>query len=518
MTSESLGEIEFWLDAENQENSVVGVFSRIVHRNQNPVEIPETLYSSAVVNEEEIIIKQVSENLNEMSLQPGDVQVEDLKDEVVSQLETEPEIEDVPKESVFEEKIIVPMIPGPVKEQRKAQKRSVRILNSTGLMVETLRMFEAIRQAEEEYCSSSSSGEEEEEVKESKKKDLPAGEETNEKPIEEKIHKRPIEVDTSSTSTAESLQKRRPRQGVINRVQNFLNLTGCSYDASSGSEFDFENADVYYLKKNIKAQNNALKIHPATVNLDPFKPVEMSVFDSSTNEETREVPEKLEKKKRNLKHSRKILPEEVQSAHMHKYWAKRYQLFSRFDEGIRLDEESWFSVTPEEIAKHIAERCQSDVIVDGFCGAGGNSIQFALTCERVIAIDIDPEKIKLAAHNAQVYGVLDRIEFICGDFFKIAPLLKADVIFLSPPWGGPNYLNKKVFNLEDLSCMDGKDLYKTARRVSENVVMYLPRNTNTQQMLSLAGPGSYVEIEQSVLRKKVVAITVYFGELVNASE
>ncbi len=115
--------------------------------------------------------------------------------------------------------------------------------------------------------------------------------------------------------------------------------------------------------------------------------------------------------------------------------------------------DSWFSVTPERIARHIAERCRCDLIVDAFCGAGGNSIQFAFKCERgisipciilnnhiinrslflVIAIDIDPVKIELAKHNASVYGVADRIEFIIGDFFQVAPSLKADVVFLSPP-------------------------------------------------------------------------------------
>ena len=44
--------------------------------------------------------------------------------------------------------------------------------------------------------------------------------------------------------------------------------------------------------------------------------------------------------------------------------------------------ESWFSVTPEKIARHIAKRCRCDLIVDGFCGVGGNAIQFAFTCER----------------------------------------------------------------------------------------------------------------------------------------
>jgi trimethylguanosine synthase len=178
-------------------------------------------------------------------------------------------------------------------------------------------------------------------------------------------------------------------------------------------------------------------------------------------------------------------------------------------------------VTPEQIAEHIAQRCQCDVIVDAFCGAGGNSIQFAIACQRgnttvikigldynlvfisVIAIDIDPEKIKIARHNAEVYGVADRIEFILGDFFQVAPLLKADVVFLSPPWGGPDYLKKKVcavecyetelnknlfgfaskvFNLEDLAAMDGRELYRAAKEVSENLVMYMPRNTNTQQV------------------------------------
>ena len=44
--------------------------------------------------------------------------------------------------------------------------------------------------------------------------------------------------------------------------------------------------------------------------------------------------------------------------------------------------EGWFSVTPEMIAQHIAERCRCDLIVDAFCGVGGNAIQFAFTCER----------------------------------------------------------------------------------------------------------------------------------------
>ena len=39
-----------------------------------------------------------------------------------------------------------------------------------------------------------------------------------------------------------------------------------------------------------------------------------------------------------------------------KYWAQRRRLFSRFDQGIQLDSEGWYSVTPEIIADHVAKR------------------------------------------------------------------------------------------------------------------------------------------------------------------
>ena len=73
----------------------------------------------------------------------------------------------------------------------------------------------------------------------------------------------------------------------------------------------------------------------------------------------------------------------------------------------------------------------------------------------VIAIDIDPEKIECARNNARVYGVEDRIEFIVADFLKVAPSLKADVVFLSPPWGGPQYTDVDVFDVQTMMGLDG---------------------------------------------------------------
>lgn len=65
-------------------------------------------------------------------------------------------------------------------------------------------------------------------------------------------------------------------------------------------------------------------------------------------------------------------------------FSQRRRYFSLYSvpPGCLLDEEGWYSVTPELVANQIAERCRCDTILDAFCGVGGNSIAFAKTCER----------------------------------------------------------------------------------------------------------------------------------------
>lgn len=64
-------------------------------------------------------------------------------------------------------------------------------------------------------------------------------------------------------------------------------------------------------------------------------------------------------------------------------FAQRHLYFPQYDQlPLLLDHTGWFSITPYPIAKHIAERCRCDVIIDAFCGVGGNAIEFAKTCER----------------------------------------------------------------------------------------------------------------------------------------
>lgn len=65
-----------------------------------------------------------------------------------------------------------------------------------------------------------------------------------------------------------------------------------------------------------------------------------------------------------------------------KFYKKRRYLFSKYDSGIKLDQESWYSVTPESVGEYIADRVVQTLgrddltILDAFAGCGGNIIQF----------------------------------------------------------------------------------------------------------------------------------------------
>ena len=84
----------------------------------------------------------------------------------------------------------------------------------------------------------------------------------------------------------------------------------------------------------------------------------------------------------------------------------------------------WYSVTPESIAKYIAEFCKDTVIVDGFCGSGGNVIQFSNYGKKVYAIDIDEKKIAICKNNCKVYNCKDNIEYILGDYLQMKDKIK----------------------------------------------------------------------------------------------
>lgn len=87
----------------------------------------------------------------------------------------------------------------------------------------------------------------------------------------------------------------------------------------------------------------------------------------------------------------------------------------------------------------------------------------------------------------QVSARVDLVHISFLDLFTAcSPRLRADGVFLSPPWGGPQYLHSPTYDLSWLQPVDGFELLARARAVSPNVALFLPRNTDLHQLAALA--------------------------------
>jgi trimethylguanosine synthase len=88
------------------------------------------------------------------------------------------------------------------------------------------------------------------------------------------------------------------------------------------------------------------------------------------------------------KKTEKIEQKKYGEFEFHKYWNQRYILFEKFDEGIKIDENSWTINPPEQVSEYIANKCNgAKIILDAFAGVGGTSIKLANinSCAKVIA-------------------------------------------------------------------------------------------------------------------------------------
>ena len=147
------------------------------------------------------------------------------------------------------------------------------------------------------------------------------------------------------------------------------------------------------------------------------------------------------------------------------------------------------SVTPVIIAEYTAKISKGYSVIDGFCGSGGNVIQFSKYSPKVYAIDIDEKKLDICKNNCKVYNCSDNISFIHCDFLKINNYpdekVFADYIFLSPPWGGIQYKNSEVYSIKNLMTPSIYDIIKMCLKISKYIMFYVPRTLLLEELFNI---------------------------------
>lgn len=84
------------------------------------------------------------------------------------------------------------------------------------------------------------------------------------------------------------------------------------------------------------------------------------------------------------------------------------------------------------------------IIIDANAGIGGNSLFFCKYFNYVYVIDISSNVIDYLEYNLNNFNNKFIINDNCLDVIK---LIKHDIIFFDPPWGGKNYKFQKKLNL-----------------------------------------------------------------------
>ena len=164
-------------------------------------------------------------------------------------------------------------------------------------------------------------------------------------------------------------------------------------------------------------------------------------------------------------------------------------------------------------------------VIDGFCGSGGNVIQFSVIqfskyCSEVFAIDIDPKKLEICKNNCKIYNCKDNIHFIEYDFLKIQNYdkikVKADYIFLSPPWGGVAYKKSDIYSIKESMNPDISEIIRVSLKIVKYIMFYVPRTLMLDELFGIISEINgnerlFFDIHILKSANKIKALLIIFG-------
>ncbi len=180
--------------------------------------------------------------------------------------------------------------------------------------------------------------------------------------------------------------------------------------------------------------------------------------------------------------------------------------------GARLDAEGRMSLTPEALALRMAKANTLPEVIDAGCGAGGNAIAFARAgaAKRVVAIERDPSRLADARHNAKLYAVADRIDFVEGDALRWLDTqreagrdFRQSLLFCDPPWGAD--WDRKGCRLSDFPLLEA--LCSPARHEAFGALWAkLPPSFAVSQLEGASAQAYFGEAEGDARRVKFVVL------------
>lgn len=164
---------------------------------------------------------------------------------------------------------------------------------------------------------------------------------------------------------------------------------------------------------------------------------------------------------------------------------EKYEKFFPPDDNVdysklRLSNIGEYSIARPHIAELIADTVLKDVgenatVTDAFGNMGGMTIALAKRFSKVNTCEIVPTHCDILENNLEQYGLLEKVNIICGDYMDNMNKLDQTAIILDPPWGGTSYKQHKNIDLAmnnvNIICIINKLL-----DVAKYIYMMVPQN------------------------------------------
>jgi 16S rRNA G966 N2-methylase RsmD len=124
------------------------------------------------------------------------------------------------------------------------------------------------------------------------------------------------------------------------------------------------------------------------------------------------------------------------------------------------------------------------IITDATANVGGNTLNFSKHFKHVNAIELSKINCHVLKNNVLKVYNRENVNIICSDFLDIINNLKQDIIFMDPPWGGPDYKKKEnlILQLSNINISTIIDnIFKNKN--ASMVVIKVPSNIDLNEII-----------------------------------
>ena len=155
-------------------------------------------------------------------------------------------------------------------------------------------------------------------------------------------------------------------------------------------------------------------------------------------------------------------------------------------EALQLDDVAMYSITDMRTAHRITQDILNLVgpeatITDASACIGGNTLSLGPHFHKVQAVEWDPRRCNMLRHNVSVCHLESKVEVICRNYCDIVQDLEQDLVFLDPPWGGPEYyLSESMLDL-NFGSLELWTLVEQLKGHVSYVVIKVPLNFNVDK-------------------------------------